>query len=440
MDGIVYKKIVRAFFQKIIKTDDVKTLVENFFSLAVLQGVNYLLPLITLPYLVRVLGPEKYGLVMFAQAFLQYFVVLTDYGFDISATREISLHRQDKQKTAEIFSAVILIKLLLMVLSFLVLLLIVFSVKKFAAEWELYLLTFGFVMGNVLFPVWFFQGMEKMRFVTLLNITSKLIFTVLIFVFIREISDYMLVPLFNGLGFLVAGVISLWLVFRHFGIRWKPVPLSVILFHLKDSFHFFFSRISISLITVTNTFVLGLLTSNTLVGYYAAAEKIIRAIESLVQPVVQSLYPYMSRIRNIKLYKRILFVGLLFSLLILAVILIFGDFITGLVLGSQFTYSNYILKLLSLEIPIVYFSILLGLPLLAALGYKWYFNYSAVFCSIFHIVQLGLLMLAYYLFPLSEDTFIIALIIATIMTNLLGLALRLYPVFKFKLLRLEKEM
>jgi len=398
-----------------------------------------LLPLITLPYLVRVLGPEKYGLVMFAQAFLQYFVVLTDYGFDLSATREISLHRQNKQKVTEIFSAVILIKLLLMVFSFLALLVIVFSFKKFAAEWELYLLTFGVVVGNVLFPVWFFQGMERMKFVTLLNITAKLVFTVLIFVFIREVSDYILVPLFNGLGFLVAGFISLWLVFRRFGIRWKPVPFSVILFHLKDSSHFFFSRISLSLMTVTNTFVLGLITNNILVGYYAAAEKLIRAVEALVQPVVQSLYPYMSRIRNIKLYKRILLVGLLLSLFISAIIFIFGDFITVLVLGSRFIYSNYILKLLSLEIPIVYFSALLGLPLLAALGYKWYFNYSMVFSSVFHVVQLGFLIIIYYVFQLSEDTFITALIVVTIMTYLFGLALRLYPVFKFKLLRLDKE-
>jgi PST family polysaccharide transporter len=430
---------LRTFLQKIIKTDDIKTLVENFFSLSVLQGANYLLPLITLPYLVRVLGPEKYGLVMFAQAFLQYFVVLTDYGFDLSATREISLHRQNKQKTTEIFSAVILIKLLLMIISFSILLLTVFSFKKFEAEWELYLLTFGIVMGNVLFPVWFFQGMEKMKFVTLLNITAKLIFTVLIFVFIREVSDYILVPLFNGLGFLVAGLISLWLVFRHFGIRWKPVPLSIVLFHLKDSFHFFFSRISLSLYTVTNTFVLGLFTSNILVGYYVAAEKIIRAIEALIHPIVQSLYPYMSRVRNIKLYKRVLFVGLLFSLFIPVVIFLFGDFITGLVLGSQFRYSNYILKIFSLEIPIAYFSTLLGLPLLAALGYKGYFNYSIVFSSIYHIVQLGLLTLIYYLFQLSEDTFVTALILLTLVTHLLILIFRLYPVVKFKLFSLDKE-
>lgn len=426
-------------FQRIFKTEDIKTLTENFFSLAVLQGANYLLPLITLPYLVRVLGPEKYGLVMFAQAFLQYFVILTDYGFNLSATREISLHREDKQKVSEIFSAVFLIKFLLLLLSLGILLLVVFSFNKFEAEWKLYFVTFGIVMGNVLFPIWFFQGMERMKFVTVLNITAKLIFTVLIFVFIREVSDYILVPLFNGLGFFVAGLISLWLAFRRFGIRWRRVSLPVIVYHLKDSFHFFFSRVSLSLYTVTNTFVLGLFTNDILVGYYAAADKLIKAVESLTHPAVQSIYPYMSRTRNIKLYKRVLSVVVAGSVLVSATIFIFGDAIANLILGSKFEYSHYILKLFSLEIPIVYFSTFLGLPFLAALGYKGYFNYSVVFSSVFHIVQLSLLTIAYHFFQLSEETFLTALIIATILTEFLILVFRLYPVVKFKLFGLKKE-
>jgi len=148
--------------KKIFINNETKRVSKNFGSLLVLQGANFILPLITLPYLVRVLGTELFGLVMFAQAFVLFFNVFVDFGFNLSVTREISINRDDKNSLSQIFYSVFFIKILLIIISIIVISLIVYFVPRFNSDPEIYLLSFGIVIGQALFPVWFFQGIEKM--------------------------------------------------------------------------------------------------------------------------------------------------------------------------------------------------------------------------------------------------------------------------------------
>lgn len=283
---------LKTWFQKLIKREDSWRLAENILSLTVLQGLNYLLPLLTLPYLTRVLGPEKFGLVAFAQALAQYFVIITDYGFNLSATRDISIHREDPARLRAIFNSVMAIKTGLMVLSLAALAVIVFSFDRFNRDWELYFLSAGLVLTGVLFPVWFFQGLERMKYITVLNIISRLTAVIAIFVFIRSSSDYLYVPLINVCGWLVGGVLSLALVFRDFRMRFEMPAPADIRYHLKEGWNIFVSGVAISMYTVTNTFLLGLFTSDAIVGYYSAAEKVFRALAQMFNPLFQALYPH----------------------------------------------------------------------------------------------------------------------------------------------------
>jgi PST family polysaccharide transporter len=155
-----------------------------------------------------VLGVEKFGLLSFAQATIAYFTIIVDYGFNLSATRDISIHREDKEKLSEIFSSVMIIKLGLFFISLILLTVLVFSFEKFRVEALLYYLTFGTVVGQLLFPVWFFQGMERMKYITYLNILAKLLFTITIFIFVKNSKDIYLVPVMNSLGFIVSGILS----------------------------------------------------------------------------------------------------------------------------------------------------------------------------------------------------------------------------------------
>jgi len=406
-------------------SDKKKILFSNFCSLSVLQGVNYVLPLITFPYLVRVLGVEKFGLVAFAQAFVQYFVILTDYGFDLSATREISIHREDKQKISEIFISVLTIKFALMVLSLILLSVIVFSFSKFKSDWQLYFLAFGMIFGQVLFPVWLFQGMERMKYMVFLNMASKFFFTVLIFIVIRETADYIYVPLVNSLGFIIAGILGQWLAFRNFGIRLR-LPTTVCLWsHFKNSTQFFLSRVSVAIYTSSNVFFLGLFTNNTVVGYYSAAEKIYLAFQCVYQPLTNAIYPYMAKHRDVAVYKNIFKLSLVLNTVSCILLFIFSRPLVALVFGNDFYPSVTILRIFSIALLFLVPAVLLGYPFLAAMGFSQYANGSVIAASFFHLAVLAIASVC------GISGLIVAVLV--VITTIFILALRIYGVQKHKL-------
>ena len=350
-----------------------RRLFENFVFLSFLQVANYIFPLITLPYLVRVLGLEKFGLIAFAQAFISYFQILTDYGFNLSATREISIHRENKEKVSEIFSAVMIIKFFLLLVSLIIMTAIVFSFNKFRQEKLIYFLTFGMVLGQTLFPIWLFQGLEKMKYITFLNILAKLIFTLAIFILIKNTSDYIYAPLLNSLGYIIAGLAALWIIIKDFDVKFNIPIFEKLNFYLKDGWIFFKTNAFISAYRGTNVFILGLITNNTITGYYSIAETILKGVQTIQSPLGQALYPffcskYVKDEANFKTY-HFKYLKLIISIyIILALLLIlFSGFITKIITGFNIYQISLNIKVLSAVVFIggmnYYFGILGLIPL-----------------------------------------------------------------------------
>ncbi len=386
-----------------IKTlsDDTRRLATNIFSLSVLQVTNYVLPLLTFPYLVRVLGPEKFGLISFAQAFIQYFVILTEYGFNLSATRDISIFRNDKEKINEIFNSVMAIKCLLLILSFVFLCLVIFNFKKFSDDWLVYFLTFGMVLGNVLFPSWFFQGMEKMKHIVFLNIFSQAIFTASIFIFIKKSSDYIYVPLINSLGFLAAGILALWLIVRNFQVKVYWPDLRSIRLQLEEGRHIFISSVAINAYTVSNTFILGIFTNNVVVGYYSAAEKIVRYVLGLSNPLSQSVFPYMSKLvttsreQGIRFIRKMIVITGGASLVLSCLIFILANSVIVVLLGRAYGESVVVLRILAFLPFLIGLSGIFGVQIMLPLKYTRAFSSILVAGSLINIV-LALLLIPLY--------------------------------------------
>jgi polysaccharide transporter, PST family len=413
--------------KNIANTEDKKRLLSNFFSLSVLQAFTYILPLLTLPYLVRVLGVDKFGLVMFAQAFLMFFNILVDYGFNLSATREIAVNRDNKDKVTEIFSSVMSIKAILIVVSFIILTIIIFSFEKFSSDWELYYFSFLMVIGQAFFPIWYFQGMERMKYITIVNVFSRVIFTVAIFVFIQEEADYIIVPILNGFGFIIGSFISLWMIHKYFDQKFKIQNYATMMIHFKDSSQFFLSRVSVSIYTSANAFVLGLYTNTTMVGYYAIAEKLYLALQGLYGPVSQTLFPYISKNNNLKLFKKIFFISILLNTIGLIIVFLFGSEILSFLFSNSVAEETInVLYLLVIAFYISIPSILIGYPLLGALGYSKYPNFSIIYASIIHILGLFILIS-------SHNITIYNIALLVIFTQLVELLYRVYGVYKYKI-------
>ena len=268
----------------------------NVAALYSLQGLNYLIPMAVLPFLVRVLGMEIYGLVAFSQAFSQYFNILTDYGFNLSATRYIAHHREDQARVRSIFWQVLILKVALMLLGLLVLACILVAVPRFRRDTPYFLLAYVAVLGSVLLPQWYFQGMERMHSVAVVTGMAKVLSAGLLFALVRRPSDGLLAVGIQSCGMLLAGLLGLAVALRQLGLRCVVPSRGELWAAAHDGWHLFVSTAAVSLYTNTNLVLVGLLAGNTEAGYFSAAEKLIRAMQGLITPLMQAFFPHVNAV------------------------------------------------------------------------------------------------------------------------------------------------
>tara|TARA_R110001583_G_scaffold111063_2_gene260151 strand:+ start:28261 stop:29526 length:1266 start_codon:yes stop_codon:yes gene_type:complete len=332
----------------------------NTFFLAILQASNSFLPLLTVPFLVRVLGVELFGQLAFSMALMVYFIVLVDYGFNLTATRAISIHREDSDKVGRIYSCVMLIKSALLLVSALCLLCLVFFVPALAEFKSLYFASFLVVIGQSLFPVFFFQGMEKMKDVTYLSVLAKVFLTAGIFIFVSGPDDYLYVPLLTATGLLLSVVLALYLVHGPYGVRftwpmWQEVRSS-----LTEGWYVFLSQLKITLFSSTNIVILGFLSGPVAVGYYVGAEKIMRALALAQTPITGALFPLIAkkmihdRAGAIEKLKKIAYLGSAVYIVVLLVVFALSDTIIQLLYSDEMQASAWVLKIM-LVIPLLIF-------------------------------------------------------------------------------------
>lgn len=366
-----------------------KTIIfKNFGALMLLQVGNTLLALFIMPYLINVLGVGNYGLYSFALAISLYLVILTDYGFGFTGVKLISVNRDNPEKISSIFHGIQIIKIGLL-LGILVLYTVsILFLDTLAVNKELYFLSFGILIGQTLVPVWFFQGMERMKFITIINLIIRVSAVILILIFVKKPEDINFAIAAQAISFTAAGILSIVLAYREFKLKFIIPKFSTISNLLVTSRHMFFSTLSLSLYKNFNVVLLGFLSTNVEVGIYAAAERIIKAVQSLIAPMSQAIYPNLSlkfskltAKESVKNLKRISTYYLLPLLLIILVLVIFKDTIVEIlgIINVEFTLVYYVL------IPVILFgsfNYLLGIVGLVNLNREKWFQKATIVGSL----------------------------------------------------------
>lgn len=282
-------------FRNVLASKDIRQLIDNFFSLAALKVFNLVLPFVTLPYLIKTLGFEQYGVIVVALALIQYFQAITDYGFNLSATRDIARHRHSKRQLSFIYSKVMTTKLFLLAISIGFILPIIFFTPQFQADQTVFLLTALVLFGHTLFPEWFFRGVEKMRYITILDLSIKLSFTAGVFVFIHKPDDYWVYPLLNGIGYCVVAVVAHRLVYRNFSVNFLSVGVRQVKQTLKKGFPLFVNQFAPNLYNNTTGFVIGLVLGNYSAGLFGAIRQVVNLLAVFNSVVISVFFPFLNR-------------------------------------------------------------------------------------------------------------------------------------------------
>ena len=259
--------------------------------LMILQGLNYLAPLLVWPYLMTVLGAEQFGCISFAIAANQYLMIIVDFGFNFSSTKEIALAKGNQESINRLFSETLVAKLLLLAGAF-VLLLVIVAIPKFRIYAQTSLILFSMVVCSALTCVWLFQGLGKIRIVSIINCVSKIAILPLTFVLVRTSNDTLVAAYILGGVYVVSAILSLLLVRLQRLARLVAITWSGIKAILKDSFPIFVSNAASSIYAMLFVVILGYFALPDEVGKYAAAEKLMRmACYAVWLPVSQAFFP-----------------------------------------------------------------------------------------------------------------------------------------------------
>lgn len=374
-----------------------KRLAKNTIYLYLMQISGYIFPLLTFPYLTRVLGAEKYGVVVFSNAVMQYFTLFIEFGFLLSATNLCSQFRHDRKRLGNITFGVMYAKIFLALASGIVLIVLCVFLPAFKTHFLFFFLSYIGVFLTIFLPDFLFRGIEEMSVLTYRVIFSKLVYTIIIFVFIHKPQDYIFVPLAT-VGANSIAIVLTWInLLKKKYIVFVKIGLRDIFVYIKEASLFFLSRISISIFSSLNIVLLGTKFSSNELGYFGVANTLCQTVKGFMSPIGDSIYPYMIKNKNFKMIRTLILI--LEPLIIIACICMYfmAPWIIKLTCGEGYEKSIPVFRIMLVYIALGLPNTLLGYPVLGALGKIEIANASIIYASLFHLIGLCILYFLEYM-------------------------------------------
>lgn len=331
----------------ILSNKDIRILFNNFIALVLIKGVDFVIPLLVLPYIISTVGVPNYGIYAFVLSVVFYFFYISQYGFSLSAVRIIAQERNNLEKVNEVFNKVIWTKAFIFIVCTVILIVLAFTLNSIKDEKFLLFTAYLIVLGDVLNPTWLYRGMERMKFLTIVNVILKLTYVALVFLFIKKESDYIYIGLMQGIGFLLAGFVSFIMAFRIFNLSFIVISFRDVIMHLKSGFSSFVTLVIPMLYVNTSTFLLGIYDTSSHVAYFDGAYKVSNGFVSLNQIMTNVFYPFANR-RSDKFWvvsAVLITVGCGMSL----TCFLLADWVIDFLFGPEMKQSVIVLKILSLS-------------------------------------------------------------------------------------------
>lgn len=404
---MIKNSILNTFFKLII---DNKVIVKNFSFLSVLHVLQLFIGFLLFPYLISVLGKNNYGIIVFAQAVVGYFLLILNYGFNITATKKVAIYKNDSKKLWEIISITYITKLFILLLITIIFISLILLFPFFSKYKEIYFFTFISLIGWFLYPEWYFQGVEKMGNITYIILVSKIISLILILILVKAPLDFVYVPIINSLSMLISGILGIILLIKSldklgvFYFSYKNIKVNLI-----EGFSIFLSNITANTKDYFNTFIIGFFFNYDSVAIYDFANKIIKILIIPTSILYRVFFPKISVTRSFKTIFKLESLSLLLSLFFIVIILLIPEEYYSIFVKSETTQFKKILLILSLSLPLLSLIGSRGMLGLVAFNYNKYFTLGIVLSILFYCLTV---LVLYYFNIISLFTISITLVLS----------------------------